>query len=73
MSITEIWESERLGYQQRYVRFLERWNETHNEDDKGHLLECSYVLINIFGLTAKQVEELEQFNYAGLTQKDLED
>lgn len=73
MSIVEVLEQQRLMYQQRYVRFLKKWNKTHNEDDRGHFLECSYVLINIFGLTAKQVEELEQFNYAGLTQKDLED
>ena len=73
MNITEFWKNERIRYQQRYVWYLRRWNETHNENDKGHFLECSYVLINIFGLTVEQVDELEQNNYAGFTKKDLED
>lgn len=73
MGITELWKNERIRYQQRYVRYLRRWNKTHNEDDRGHFLECSYVLINIFGLTADQVNELEQNDYDGFTKKDLED
>lgn len=71
-SIIEKWNTERIRYQQRYARFVKKWNEYHNEDDRGHLTECSYVLINIFGLTKDQVEELEQ-DYIGLTKKDLED
>lgn len=73
MGIVEVWEQQRLMYQQRYVKYLKKWNKTHNEDDRGHMLECSYVLINIFRLTANQVEELDQFDYIGLTQRDLED
>lgn len=34
------------------------------------LIEMSYVLISVFGLTSKQVEEIEKND--GLTNKDLE-
>jgi hypothetical protein len=69
-NITEVWENERLAYQQRYVMWLKRWENYHNEDDRGHANECSYVLINIFGLTDGQIKELEH-NYSGLTNDDL--
>lgn len=69
-NITETWENERRVYQQRYVMWLKRWHDYHRQDDRGHVHECSYVLINIFGLTEKQIKELEQ-NYSGLTNDDL--
>lgn len=69
-NITEVWENERLAYQQRYVMWLKRWENYHNEDDRGHANECSYVLINIFGLTDGQIKELEH-NYSGLNNDDL--
>lgn len=69
-NITEAWEKTRLAYQQRYIMWTKRWHEYHNEDDRGHINECSYVLINIFGLTDKQIKELEH-NYSGFTNDDL--
>lgn len=69
-NITEIWENARLAYQQRYIMWLKRWHDYHNEDERGHANECSYVLTNIFGLTDKQVKELE-CDYCGLTNNDL--
>lgn len=57
-NITEAWENTRIAYQQRYVKYLKEYNES-NEYIRGHLNECSYVLINIFGLTDKQMKELE--------------
>lgn len=69
-NIIEIWEKTRLDYQQRYVMWLKRWHDYHNEDDRGHANECSYVLISIFGLTDKQVRELE-YNYCGFTNNGL--
>jgi len=69
-SIVESWEKTRLMYQQRYVRYLKEYDETKNEDARGHLNECSYVLISIFGLTEKDIKELEH-NYCGLTNADI--
>ena len=69
-NITNAWEKERLSYQQRYVSWLKKLNETHSDEAKGHLHECSYVLLNIFGLTCKQLEEVA-YNYSGFTNDDL--
>lgn len=71
-SIKEEWENMRMLYQQRYVKYLKEYNETESEYARGHLHECSYALIGIFGLTNKQMRELEQ-NYSGLTSEDLKD
>lgn len=60
-NITETWENARLAYQQRYIMWLKKWQENNNEEVRGHVNECSYVLINFFGLTSKQIEELELF------------
>jgi hypothetical protein len=43
--------------------------EVHT-DNHGALLEMSYVLIEVFGLTDKQVQEIERND--GLTNADLE-
>ncbi len=48
MSIIEAWENSRMSYQQRYVRFFSKFSETGRDEDKGHMLEASYVLISIF-------------------------
>ena len=69
-NITKTWEKERIAYQKRYVMWLKLWHDYHNEDDRGHADECSYVLINIFGLTDKQVREWE-IDYSGLTNDNL--
>ena len=69
-NITETWVKVRLEYQQRYVMWLKMWNDYHCKDYRGHVNECSYVLINIFGLTYKQISELEH-DYSCLTNDDL--
>lgn len=69
-NITKTWEKERIDYQQRYVKWLKRWHDYHNEDDRGHANECIYVLINIFGLTYRQIREIEH-DYSGLTDDDI--
>ena len=69
-NIKETWENECRAYQQRYVIYLKRWHDYRSQYDLGHANECSYVLITIFGLTDKQIKELEH-NYSGFTNDDL--
>ena len=72
-NIAKAWEDARICYQQRYVSYARKCKENTNDKDAfGHLHECSYVLIEIFGLTPKQVEELEENDFMGLTHSDLE-
>ena len=66
MGIVDEWNDLRSRYENRYRRYLKRWHEYHNEDDRGHANECCYVLLNIFGLTPEQVNKLEE-DYCGLT------
>ena len=71
--VINAWDQSRTEYQKRYADFARKHKE--NEDNKdvlGHLHECSYVLIHIFGLSAKQVTELENHNFCGLSIADLE-
>ena len=71
--ILTTWEQARLDYQKRYVKFVGKYIENPKDKDVlGHLHECSYVLIHIFGLSAKQVTELEKHNFCGLSNADLE-
>ena len=61
----------RIVYQIRYARMYKKVNENEiNTDNHGALLEMSYVLIEVFGLTDKQVQEVERND--GLTNADLE-
>ena len=61
--IFRVWDKERLKYQLRYSRQY----ATGNNDDV--LNEMSFVLINVFGLTHRQVMEIER--NGGLTNDDL--
>lgn len=70
MKIVEVWKKQRLEYQQRYAKNCKRFNESQSEYDRGHLLESSWVLIEVFGLTCKEVDEVEK--NGGFTNKDLE-
>ena len=77
-SIQEAWNNMKIVYQMRYVRFLKESENTSitesaRTEAKGHMLECSYVLISIFGLTDSQIRELEMHDYCGLTKEDLEE
>ena len=71
-SITKAWKNARICYQLRYALYAKQHKE--NPEDRevlGHLHECSYVLIEIFGLSAKQVQELELNDFCGLTNQDF--
>ena len=70
-NITITWENERIFYQQRYIMWLKKFQATNSEYYRGHVLECSYVLINVFGLTSEQIKELEH-DYSGFLNDDLE-
>lgn len=70
--ITEAWQNARICYQLRYALYAKEYKK--NEENKevlGHLNECSYVLTEIFGLSAKQVDELELNDFCGLTNDDF--
>lgn len=73
-TIKKEWDNARICYQQRYILWLKDYNkDNENMEAKGHLEECSYVLINFFGLKPSQVKELEQNDYCGLTNDDYDD
>lgn len=65
--IIDAWEAERLAYQQRYANACAKIKGSQENDtefyqgkSEGAMLEMSYVLIEIFGLSCKQVEEVER-------------
>lgn len=70
-AVQEEWEKMRIAYQIRYARMYKKVRDNElNADNHGTLLEMSYVLIEVFGLTDKQVQEIERND--GLTNADLE-
>lgn len=74
--IQEEWEKMRIAYQQRYIKFMkdsmnEEFSKMARDNARGHMLECCYVLISIYGLTDRQMRELEE-NYCGLTHFDIQ-
>ena len=71
-SITKAWQNERICYQKRYAMYARDYEKNpNNKEVLGHLSECSYVLIGLFGLSAKQIEELELNDFCGLTKDDF--
>lgn len=68
--VQEEWEKMRIAYQCRYTKMYKKAKDEFNTDNHGMLIEMCYVLISVFGLTSKQVEEIEKND--GLTNKDLE-
>jgi hypothetical protein len=70
--VQEEWEKMRIAYQIRYARMCKKVKEVEsNTDNHGALLEMSYVLITVFGITQKQVQEIER--NGGLTDADMEE
>lgn len=70
-AVQEEWEKMRIAYQIRYARMYKKVKENEiNTNNHGALLEMSYVLITVFGLTDKQVQEIERND--GLTNVDIE-
>lgn len=71
-SVIKAWEDERRRYQKRYYEFYRKYKKnTLDMTNRGHMEETSYVLINIFGLTSKQVVQIEK--NGGYTNKDLDE
>lgn len=69
-AVQEEWKKMSTAYQIRYARMCKKVKEDEsNTDNHGALLEMSYVLITVFGLTAKQVQEVER--NGGLTDDDI--
>lgn len=78
------WEKTRIEYQKRYYAYYVHYKALEEKENKGsnkaskasveysrgHLLEASYALINIFGLTDKEILEIER--NGGFTNADLE-
>lgn len=60
-NILSTWKIERINYQRRYAKHVLIYDKNPNDEtNRGAMLEASYVLINIFGLTEKQVKEVER-------------
>lgn len=69
--VQNAWKNMRIDYQIRYARMYRKVKENEfNTDNHGALMEMNYVLIEVFGLTSKQVEEIEK--NGGLTDADIE-
>lgn len=68
--LKQVWNDMRIRYQKRYVEYLNKYNNYKNMDDHGHAMECSYMLIDFFGLTPKEVEEVEM--NGGFTNNDID-
>ncbi len=69
--IKDAWNKVRLDYQNRYYKKHKQLESAGNYGgtDHGAMLEMSYVLHEIFGLTDRQVEEVE---HDGFTHEDME-
>lgn len=72
--MTEVWnawKNMRIAYQSRYAKMCKKVKDNEfNTDNHGAMIEMCYVLIKVFGLTSKQVEEVEK--NGGLTNADIE-
>ena len=69
--VQNAWKNMRIDYQIRYARMCRKVKENEfNTDNHGALMKMSYVLIEVFGLTSKQVDEVERNN--GFTDEDME-
>lgn len=72
--ILTTWNQERLHFQKRYSEYWLKVQANPNDlQTAGHLNECSYILIRVFGLKPAQIKELECFGGCGMTNMDLED
>lgn len=79
--IKNAWTQQRLEYQLRYAKACEKYEDNTNHKSqniaesyigecKGAIHEMIWILINIFGLTSKQIEEVEKNK--GLTNADID-
>lgn len=72
-NIINSWNETKNEFQARYAHFAKRYAKTGSQNDLGHMHECSYTLITVFGLTHHQVLELEKNGCAGYTDAQRED
>ena len=76
INILDTWNKERIKYQIRYAKSCVKYHkDPENLDNKGHMHEQSWVLINVFGLSSKQIEEIEReggFTYDDIDSPDFE-
>lgn len=71
--IQREWNHMRVSYQFRYIQYLQDFEDkSYSEklESKGHMLECCWVLHEVFGLSDKEIEEIE-YN-KGLTNADID-
>ena len=69
-AVQEEWKKMRIAYQNRYAKMCKKIKANEfNIKNHGALLEMSYVLITVFGLTDKQVQEIERND--GFTNADI--
>ena len=53
--VQNAWKNMRIDYQIRYARMYRKIKENEfNTDNHGALMEMSYVLIEVFGLTGRR-------------------
>lgn len=70
-TVQKAWEEMRMNYQKRYSDMYRKVKkDERNTDNHGALIEMCYVLISVFGLTVKQVEEIEK--NGGFTNADFD-
>lgn len=68
-NIVNAWNNTRLSYQLRYSDMCKKLKSRFNNGDHAAMLEMSYVLISVFGLTPCQVGQVER--NGGLTDEDV--
>lgn len=64
--IIDTWEAQKQQYCERFCDYMKKWKEEGsitNSDTHGHAMECSYVLINIFGYSNTDIDQLERYGY----------
>lgn len=75
-NILKAWNEERIRYQIRYAKSCAEYHKyPENLDNKGHMHEQCYVLLNVFGLSEKQIGEVEKeggFTYDDIDSPDFE-
>ena len=75
-NILKTWNEERIKYQIRYAKSCIKYHkDPKNLDNKGHMNEHCYVMLNLFRLSEKQIGEVEKeggFTYDDIDSPDFE-
>lgn len=60
MNLVENFKAQKETYLKRYKRYLMAWLTNQNDlDSHGHAMECSWVLIEIFGMSEKELRTID--------------